>query len=145
MDNSGKRRVEPADIQVGHSIRKRRIALRLSQTAIGNAIGVTFQQIQKYEKGSNRLSASKLHKLAEVLKVPPHFFFEGLEQGSAFEPFPDLSVELHSQSDTLALIEAFQRIRSRQLRRSIVALLAELSPPEVVDHVREQTGLADAT
>ncbi len=68
---------DPVDIYVGERVRFRRKMLRISQEKLANALGLTFQQIQKYERGSNRISASKLYKLAELLGVPINFFFNG--------------------------------------------------------------------
>ena len=120
---------DPTDIHVGTAVRKRRVTLRLTQEEIGEALGVTFQQVQKYEKGTNRISASKLHKLAEVMKVPVAFFYEGLHQVDTHST-PDLAAELGTHADALELIGAFQRIESRKLRRSIVALVDALGADE---------------
>ena len=125
MEGSPELPSQSTDQQVGSNLRARRMALGLSQSAVGDAIGVTFQQIQKYEKGNNRISASKLHRLAEVLQVRPEFFFEGLEQTDP-QLSPDFETELHSHADALALIGAFQKISNRKVRRSIIAMLEEL-------------------
>ena len=68
----------PIDKHVGNRVRMRRLMLDMSQTALGDAVGVSFQQVQKYEKGTNRISASRLHHMAKVLQVPVPFFFEEL-------------------------------------------------------------------
>jgi transcriptional regulator with XRE-family HTH domain len=118
------KRASQVDKHVGNNVRARRVALNLSQTALGTALGVTFQQIQKYERGSNRISASKLHKIAEVLHVKPEYFFYGLDPvlGKVADPMR----ELRSHRDALALVRAFQRISNSKLRRTIVALIEEL-------------------
>lgn len=67
----------PVDVHVGERIRKRRMRLRITQTALGDAAGITFQQIQKYERGANRCSASTLWTFAKALEVTPGYFFEG--------------------------------------------------------------------
>lgn len=69
---------EPTDKHVGTRVRMRRLMLDLSQTALADALGLTFQQVQKYEKGKNRISASRLQRISDVLQVPIPFFFEGL-------------------------------------------------------------------
>ncbi|MBC7954221.1 MAG: helix-turn-helix domain-containing protein [Rhodospirillaceae bacterium] len=74
---------DPIDIHVGARVRMRRIMIGLSQQALGHAIGLNFQQIQKYERGFNRISASTLHRLAEALDVPVSFFFDALSEGPA--------------------------------------------------------------
>ena len=119
----------PTDGHVGNRVRTRRVALGLSQSALGDAIGVTFQQIQKYERGNNRISASRLHGLADVLQVTPEFFFEGLEQVQAQSSL-DPATELSSHADALALMGAFRRIKSRKLQRSVISLIEELAAGE---------------
>jgi transcriptional regulator with XRE-family HTH domain len=74
---------DPIDIHVGARVRMRRIMIGLSQQALGHAVGLNFQQIQKYERGFNRISASTLHRLAEALDVPVSFFFDALSEGPA--------------------------------------------------------------
>ena len=73
------KRPDPVDVEVGHRIRIERLARGLSQTALANQLGVTFQQVQKYEKGVNRVGAGRLTKIAEVLGVPVGAFFSGKE------------------------------------------------------------------
>lgn len=70
----------PVDIYVGSKLRERRTLLGISQNKLGDLIGVTFQQIQKYEKGSNRMGASRLYQIAKVLLIPVSYFFEGYEE-----------------------------------------------------------------
>jgi transcriptional regulator with XRE-family HTH domain len=72
-----KRAPNPIDKHVGSRVRMRRLKLNMSQTDLGNALGLTFQQVQKYEKGSNRVSASRLQHISQILQVPVPFFFEG--------------------------------------------------------------------
>ena len=73
------KRPDPVDVEVGHRIRIERLSRGLSQTALANQLGVTFQQVQKYEKGVNRVGAGRLTKIAEVLGVPVSTFFSGHE------------------------------------------------------------------
>ena len=106
----------------------RRMMLGLSQTELGDALSLTFQQVQKYEKGTNRISASRLQQISHVLQVPIPFFFEGLpdtESGSA--PSPAYVSEFLATSDGLSLVKSFMSIKDAKLRRCIVALVAHLA------------------
>ena len=121
------------DKHVGSRVRMRRQMLKMSQEKLGNAVGLTFQQIQKYEKGANRIGASRLQQLAEVLSVPVPFFFEGAPQSSARPqivgeaPSPTYLTEFLATSDGLALVDAFSRIQDISLKRSIVRLVEALT------------------
>jgi len=128
-----KKAPNPIDQHVGSRVRMRRLMLAMSQEKLGAALGLTFQQVQKYEKGSNRIGASRLQQISQILQVPVAFFFEGLpselarydSSGSA------LSVaqidDFVSGSDGLRLIGAFMRIDSAALRRRIVMLVQEIA------------------
>ncbi len=121
MDKS----MHPIDQYVGARVRMRRIELKMSQVELGQTIGVSFQQVQKYEKGSNRISASRLEKIAAALQVPVSFFFDGLpDEGEAMttKPSPDF-LELMTASEGLSLVKAFMRIKSSRMRRCIVELV----------------------
>ena len=104
--------------------------LGMSQEKLGNALGLTFQQVQKYEKGSNRISASRLQAIAGFLQVPVGFFFEGapdlsvLPKGTASSP--DYVSEFLSTADGLALVKAFTQIKNGKLRRGIVHLVEDI-------------------
>jgi transcriptional regulator with XRE-family HTH domain len=123
----------PIDKHVGHRVRMRRMMLKMSQEKLGNAVGLTFQQIQKYEKGANRIGASRLQQIALVLSVPVPFFFEGAPQTSARPqivgeaPSPAYVTEFLATSDGLALVDAFRRIKNVSLKRSIVRLVEQLT------------------
>jgi transcriptional regulator with XRE-family HTH domain len=127
-----KKAPNPVDRYVGSRVRMRRMMLGLSQEKLGEALGLTFQQVQKYEKGVNRIGASRLQHLATVLHVPVSFFFETASQTDAVPhgleeaPTPDYLSEFLATSDGLALAKAFMRIGNTRLRRSIVALIEEL-------------------
>jgi transcriptional regulator with XRE-family HTH domain len=117
----------PIDIHVGKRLRMRRLMLDMSQETLAEALGLTFQQVQKYEKGSNRVGASRLHRISEVLQVPVSFFFEGLaskatgkERGTEAL---DYVADFVASSDGLALIRSFSKIRNAKLRRSIIDLV----------------------
>ena len=121
------------DKYVGNRLRMRRQMLKMSQEKIGNAVGVTFQQIQKYENGANRIGASRLQQIAEVLSVPVPFFFEGAPQWSARlqivgeAPSPAYLTEFLATSEGLALVDAFRRIKKVSVKRAIVHMVEKLS------------------
>jgi transcriptional regulator with XRE-family HTH domain len=123
---------DPTDKHVGTRVRMRRLMLGVTQTTLADALGLTFQQVQKYEKGVNRISASKLQQISNFLQVPIPFFFEGLpgpssksaKKGDAL--LPSDVYQFVATSDGLSLAKSFTRIRSPQLRRCIVSLVESL-------------------
>jgi transcriptional regulator with XRE-family HTH domain len=123
----------PTDKHVGGRVRMRRMMLGMSQTELGNSIGLTFQQVQKYEKGTNRIGAGRLQQIARILKVPVGFFFEGSprEGGAASEtdqaPLPSYVNDFLATSDGLALTKAFMQIKDANLRRRIVSLVQDIT------------------
>ena len=124
------------DKHVGSRVRMRRMMLDISQTALGDALGITFQQIQKYEKGTNRISASRLQHISNILQVPIQFFFEGLprtsgaSQGKAQAPSPAYVSDFLATSDGLSLTKAFMQIKDKKLQRSIVQLIEGIAGPD---------------
>ena len=123
------KRPDPVDIEVGHRIRIERLARGLSQTALANQLGVTFQQVQKYEKGVNRVGAGRLTKIAEVLGIDVGTFFTGKEMlGSeplkAGEASP---LKLLTVSGAFRLLRAYDDIEDSNLRRAIVDLVEQIS------------------
>jgi transcriptional regulator with XRE-family HTH domain len=124
---------DPVDKYVGSRVRTRRLTLDMSQTTLGNALGLTFQQVQKYEKGTNRIGAGRLLHIANILQAPVEFFFEGLPASSgAFHgndnaATPDYVSEFFATSDGLSLTRAFMQIKQPALRRRIVRLVEELA------------------
>jgi transcriptional regulator with XRE-family HTH domain len=123
----GSRSKDHVDRHIGHRLRTRRLALRMSQTDLADAIGVSFQQVQKYEKGSSRVSASTLQALAEMLKVPIGYFFAGLPLGAVQGNGADMDwAEFLAMPDGLALFKAFRNIESEQVRRAVIDLLGRL-------------------
>jgi transcriptional regulator with XRE-family HTH domain len=128
-----KKTPNPTDKYVGSRVRMRRMMLGMSQEKLGDALDLTFQQIQKYEKGANRIGASRLQQIATILQVPVSFFFEGAPAspgaagGFAEVDTSDFSTTLLSTSDGLALAKAFMRIENRRLRRRIVDLVEEMA------------------
>jgi len=126
------KRPDPVDVEVGHRIRIERLARGLSQTTLANQLGVTFQQVQKYEKGVNRVGAGRLTKIAEVLGVPVGTFFSGKEilageKGTAAGA--DSPLKLLTISGAFRLLRAYSEIEDSTLRRSIVDLVEQISSP----------------
>ena len=131
------KRPDPVDVEVGHRIRIERLSRGLSQTALANQLGVTFQQVQKYEKGVNRVGAGRLTKIAEVLGVPVGSFFSGKEiladgqdKDGAGEASP---LKLLTVSGAFRLLRAYAEIEDTNLRRSIVDLVEQIAAREGPD------------
>jgi transcriptional regulator with XRE-family HTH domain len=120
------KRANHIDKHIGLRLRMRRLALRMSQAALADLIGVTFQQVQKYEKGLNRVSASTLQKLSETLNVPVTYFFEGLSQGPFLAGSNTEWAEFLSVPEGFTLMKAFQNIRSKEVRGALVDLAVRL-------------------
>jgi transcriptional regulator with XRE-family HTH domain len=125
----------PIDKHVGSRVRMRRMMISMSQEKLGDALGLTFQQVQKYEKGTNRIGASRLQQISIVLQVPVSFFFEGVPTapgkpgGFGEEASPEYVQATLSTSDGLALVKAFSEIKNAKLRRRIVDLIEEMTAP----------------
>jgi transcriptional regulator with XRE-family HTH domain len=124
--------INPTDKHVGSRVRMRRLMLDMSQTKLADALGLTFQQVQKYEKGTNRISAIRLQHISQILQVSVPFFFEGAPaatgirqaaQGSAEAPSPAYVTDFLATSDGLSLVNAFMCIEDPKLRRAIVRLV----------------------
>jgi transcriptional regulator with XRE-family HTH domain len=128
-----KKAPNPIDKYVGSRVRMRRMMLSMSQEKLGNALGLTFQQVQKYEKGTNRIGASRLQQISNILQVPVSFFFDGapelLPHSSEFSeaPSPLYVADFLATSDGLALTRAFMRIEDSKLRRKIVELVEQMA------------------
>lgn len=128
---------DPIDKYVGSRVRMRRIMLGMSQERLGDSLGLTFQQVQKYEKGTNRIGASRLQQISDVLQVPVQFLFEGApttaaHAGGSFNeaPSPAYVSDFLSTSEGLAMTRAFTRINDSKLRRSIVDLVEQIAERE---------------
>ena len=124
------KRPDPVDVEVGHRIRIERLARGLSQTALANHIGVTFQQVQKYEKGVNRVGAGRLTKIAEVLGVQVSTFFaagELLDSQDAKDTGEASPLRLLTVTGAFRLLRAYSDIEDSGLRRSIVDLVEQIS------------------
>jgi transcriptional regulator with XRE-family HTH domain len=119
------------DEHVGARLRMRRNMIGITQEKLGEALGLTFQQVQKYENGKNRISASRLQQLAHILQVPVSFFFEGgpsaHSAGLSEAPSTAYVSEFLATSDGLALSKAFMTIKSAKLRRRIVDLVEQMA------------------
>jgi transcriptional regulator with XRE-family HTH domain len=133
------RRPNPIDAHVGSRVRLRRMLLGMSQEKLGEHLGLTFQQVQKYEKGVNRIGASRLFDLAHVLGVPVQFFYDDVptsgadsaaSTGFADRPAESYVVEFLSGREGLELNKAFVRISDPRVRRSIVELVRALAGEE---------------
>ena len=129
-----KKAPNPIDKHVGSRVRKRRMMLSMSQEKLGDALGLTFQQVQKYEKGTNRIGASRLQQIAHILQVPVSFFFEGAPHvegmpvgGMSEAPSPAYVSDFLATSDGLSLTKAFMRIKNSKLRRRIVDLVEQIA------------------
>lgn len=122
----------PIDMHVGARMRLRRLMLRMSQDKLGDSLGVTFQQIQKYERGANRVSASRLWNMAEILEVPVQFFFEGLGEQNTLTSFSDtdqtpMVYDFINSHDGVQLAAAFSQICDTKVRRQVLQLVRTLS------------------
>ena len=129
-----KKAPNPIDRHVGSRVRMRRMMLSMSQEKLGDALGLTFQQVQKYEKGANRIGASRLQHIAAILQVPVSFFFEGSPEsahegprGLGEAPSPAYVSDFLATSDGLALTKAFVRIKDAKTRRRIVDLVEQIA------------------
>jgi transcriptional regulator with XRE-family HTH domain len=116
------------DKYVGTRLRVRRMMLGMSQTDVGDALGLTFQQVQKYEMGENRIGAGRLQQLAGILNMPVAFFFDGTSAKAGSLPAED-PMGVLATSAGLRLVTAFTRITDTELRRRIVRLVEELVGP----------------
>ena len=129
---SGNRKANPVDAHVGTRIRLRRLLLGLSQEELGRAVGLTFQQIQRYERGDNRVGASRLFELATALNVPVSFFYDDIAQAAAGLPPVQLGSALPAGWDreARALVAAYHRIAHPEVRRAILAIVKALGIEE---------------
>jgi transcriptional regulator with XRE-family HTH domain len=128
----------PVDIHVGSRVRLRRTLLGLSQGKLGAAVGLTFQQIQKYERGANRIGGSRLYALSQILDVPVDFFFEDMPpeiSGEGGRPVPgvtegmkeELSADPLAKRETLELVRAYYRIKGPNVRKRLYDLVKSLA------------------
>ncbi len=135
-----KKKPNPIDVHVGSRVRLRRTMLGMSQEKLGEALGITFQQIQKYEKGTNRVGASRLQNISTILNVPVSFFFEdapadvsGGQPGMAEANSSNYVVDFLSSSEGLQLNRSFVKISDAKVRRKIVDLVKALAADDDSD------------
>lgn len=125
----------PIDVHVGNRVRMRRMLVGMSQEKLGDALGLTFQQVQKYEKGANRVSASRLYQMASTLGVPIQFFFDdipistqsGKTDGMAESDNAGLLMDFLNSSEGFQLGRAFSTIKDPVVRRRVLDLVKSLS------------------
>ena len=131
-----KPRAKPLDGHIGQRLRQRRTLIGMSQEKLADAVGLTFQQIQKYEKGTNRIGASRLWQFCRVLDVPPSYFFEAISSTPYAEepmsavvtvPTRGRSKDPLTRRQTLELVRAYYRISDPNVRRNIFDLVKNLS------------------
>jgi transcriptional regulator with XRE-family HTH domain len=135
MSSSGRRqksdKPNPVDIHVGSRVRLRRTLLGMSQEKLGDALGLTFQQVQKYERGANRVGASRLYDLSRVLDVPVSYFFEEFgeasAQGASESPSDPYQANPMMKRETLELVRAYLRIADPQIKRRVFELTKALA------------------
>ncbi len=129
---------DPIDKYVGTRIRARRMGLRMSQTRLGEAIGVTFQQVQKYENGTNRVGSSNLFKIARILDVPVGYFFDGISDGTlagagvqvpgmAEPPQENLRFDPMNSRESIELMHNYYRITDPEVRRKLYLFVKSLA------------------
>lgn len=126
----------PVDVHVGRRVRMRRAELRVSQQALAEQLDVSFQQVQKYERGSNRISASKLFEISQALAVPISYFFEGLSDmpGDNYaRAYGQVIEELMAEPNGPELAEAFLAIRRRSLRKELTNLVQAIAANDAAD------------
>jgi len=135
-ERSNSRRANPIDKHVGERVRMRRMLLGMSQERLGEKLGLTFQQVQKYEKGVNRIGASRLFDLAQVLGVPIQYFYDSMSSavsghlsapGFADKPGDTYVADFLSSRDSVELNKAFARITDARIRRSIVDMVRSIA------------------
>ncbi len=122
------RRATDVDDYVGRRIRQRRVELGLSQSELAAALGITFQQVQKYENGSNRVSAGRLYDMAQHLGVTLDYFVEGVELPAANQPTPELLVKTDKQ--VIALVRSFIQISDGSTRSAVAGLISTIAKAE---------------
>ena len=131
MLNLPKKQANPIDAQVGNRLRLRRMMIGMSQERLGELLGLTFQQVQKYEKGVNRIGAGRLFEVARILGVPIQYFYENVPEAGAkapgfAEPESPPVIEFVSSGEGLQLSLAFMRIKDPKVRKRVLDLVKSL-------------------
>ena len=122
------------DSHVGSRVKSRRAEIGMSQSKLADAIGVTFQQVQKYERGKNRIGSSRLQQIADALDVSPSYFFAGLPEHQPLDAHAQSTAVIKNfvtSTDGTALIAAFCKISRSDIRRHIVRLVESLAGPVI--------------
>jgi transcriptional regulator with XRE-family HTH domain len=127
-----KKQANPIDIQVGNRVRIRRMLIGMSQERLGDLLGLTFQQVQKYEKGVNRIGAGRLYEVARILNVPVNFFYEGVSEvtGQPGETDGAPVMDFVSSGEGLQLSLAFMKIKDAKVRKRVLDLVKSLAEEE---------------
>jgi transcriptional regulator with XRE-family HTH domain len=126
---------EPVDIHVGSKVKQRRLMLGMSQDKLAKELGLTFQQVQKYERGTNRIGASRLHAISRILSVPESFFFADMQAANGFaepgqEPFNSNPME---RKETLDLVRYYYRISDTTVRKRILDMVKAMANASVAE------------
>ena len=135
-----KKQANPIDAQVGNRVRIRRMLIGMSQERLGDLLGLTFQQVQKYEKGVNRIGAGRLFEVSRILGVPIDFFYEGVSgetQGAGGFAEPEGAppvMEFVSSGEGMQLSLAFMRIKDPRVRKRVLDLVKSLAENETDEH-----------
>jgi transcriptional regulator with XRE-family HTH domain len=133
-DQAVTKKANPIDAQVGNRVRIRRMLIGMSQEKLGDLLGLTFQQVQKYEKGINRIGAGRLFEIARILDVPIDFFYDGVSAtGEDFAQSGAPVMEFVSSNEGLALSLAFMKIRDPKVRKRVLDLVKSLAEEETVE------------
>ena len=132
MANPAKKQANSIDVQVGNRMRIRRMLIGMSQERLGDLLGLTFQQVQKYEKGMNRIGAGRLYEIARILNVPVNFFYEGVNEAQpAADPAGSAPVmDFVSSGEGLQLSLAFMKIKDIKVRKRVLDLVKSLADEE---------------
>ena len=128
-----KKQANPIDVQVGNRVRIRRMLIGMSQERLGDLLGLTFQQVQKYEKGVNRIGAGRLFEVARILNVPVDFFYEGLATNPTPANETDSAppvMEFVTSGEGLQLSLAFMKIKDAKVRKRVLDLVKSLAEEE---------------
>ena len=123
----------PVDVHVGKRLRQRRTFVGMTQEQLGAALGITFQQIQKYERGANRIGASRLFDICRILDVAPQFFFEAMPPGTggdAADSSPASKADDAVDRETMDLVRAYRQIDSANVRHRLLELTRTLAKSE---------------
>jgi transcriptional regulator with XRE-family HTH domain len=147
MDNTEKlvfkKTPNPIDRHVGSRVRMRRVLVGISQEKLGESLGLTFQQVQKYEKGTNRIGASRLQQISRILGVPVEYFFDGAPQtvertlSGGFEDHGETAyvADFLATNEGIQLNKAFVRIKDAKLRRRVVELVTAIAGDEETNDI----------